>query len=73
VPEAVTFSLTGGNSYTLTFEGLTTSGDHTVFLDSVDLETAAVPAPEVGAGASSFALAALFLGWLMRRRIHRAA
>jgi hypothetical protein len=28
----------------------------------------AVPGPTVGAGASSFALAAIFLGWLMRRR-----
>lgn len=32
---------------------------------------AAVPGPTVGAGASSFALAALFLGWLVRRRGHQ--
>lgn len=31
-------------------------------------EVAAVPGPTVGAGASSFALAALLLGWLVRRR-----
>ena len=31
-----------------------------------------VPAPIVGAGASSFVLAALLLGWLVRRRSHRA-
>ena len=31
----------------------------------------AVPGPTVGAGASSFALAALFLGWLVRRRGHQ--
>lgn len=30
-----------------------------------------VPGPTVGAGASSFALAALFLGWLVRRRGHQ--
>jgi hypothetical protein len=33
----------------------------------------AVPGPTVGAGASSFAFAALFLGWLVRRRAHQAA
>ena len=32
---------------------------------------ATVPGPTVGAGASSFALAALFLGWLVRRRRHQ--
>ena len=32
------------------------------------VNTAAVPGPTVGAGASSFALAAIFLGWIMRRR-----
>ena len=32
------------------------------------LTAASVPGPTVGAGASSFALAALFLGWLARRR-----
>jgi hypothetical protein len=31
----------------------------------------AVPGPTVGAGASSFALTALFLGWLVRRRGHQ--
>ena len=30
-----------------------------------------VPGPTVGAGASSFGLAALFLGWLVRRRRHQ--
>jgi hypothetical protein len=30
-----------------------------------------VPGPTVGAGASSFALAALFLSWLVRRRGHQ--
>jgi hypothetical protein len=34
----------------------------------VSLDVRTVPGPEVGAGASSFALAALFLGWLVRRR-----
>ena len=33
--------------------------------------TAAVPGPTLGAGASSFALAALFLGWIVRRRRHQ--
>jgi hypothetical protein len=32
-----------------------------------------VPGPTVGTGASSFALAALFLGWFLRRRVHRLA
>jgi hypothetical protein len=33
-----------------------------------NVTTAAVPGPTVGGGAASFALAALFLGWLVRRR-----
>jgi hypothetical protein len=33
-----------------------------------NVTTAAVPGPTVGDGAASFALAALFLGWLVRRR-----
>jgi hypothetical protein len=41
-------------------------------IDNIMLTTAAVPGPTVGAGASSFALAALFLGWLVRRRGHVA-
>jgi hypothetical protein len=36
-------------------------------------ETVAVPGPTVGAGASSFALAALFLGWFGRRRVKQFA
>ncbi len=38
-------------------------------VNMVDL-SAPVPGPTVGTGASSFALAALFLGWLARRRGH---
>jgi hypothetical protein len=37
------------------------------------LTAAAVPGPTVGAGASSFAMAALFLGWFVRRRAHQSA
>jgi hypothetical protein len=37
----------------------------------ITITAAAVPGPTVGAGASSFALAALFLGWFMRRRTHQ--
>jgi hypothetical protein len=40
------------------------SGAQTLTID-------AVPGPTVGAGTSSFALAALFLGWLARRRPHQ--
>jgi len=39
---------------------------------TLPIPVAAVPGPTVGAGASSFALAALFLGWLVRRRGHVA-
>jgi hypothetical protein len=34
-------------------------------------EITAVPGPTVGAGPASFAFAALFLGWLVRRRAHQ--
>jgi hypothetical protein len=42
------------------------------FTDTVTIP-AAVPGPEVGAGASSFALSALLLGWFVRRRGQLAA
>jgi hypothetical protein len=42
-----------------------------VFNEGVGNTPAAVPGPTVGAGASSFALATLFLGWLVRRRGHQ--
>jgi len=48
-------------------------GGPSVFVaDDLSFTTlAAVPGPTVGAGASSFPLAALFLGWLVRRRGHQ--
>jgi len=61
------FTTTGG---ALSFADLS-GGDGNIgnILDNVSVST--VPGPTVGAGASSFALAALFLGWLVRRRGHQ--
>jgi hypothetical protein len=54
--------------------GFVFGGDSlTLVNSSVSISAAAVPGPTVGAGGSSFALAALFLGWLMRRRGTQAA
>jgi hypothetical protein len=45
------------------------SGSSSAFVaDDLSFSAAAVPGPTVGAGTSSFALAALFLGWLVRGR-----
>jgi hypothetical protein len=60
-------SMNGG-----TFQVQVCPGEPCGFLsvDSVTVvdESLPVPGPTVGAGASSFAFAALFLGWLVRRR-----
>jgi hypothetical protein len=57
------------NGFTLTVSNLTgiTTGDRSFQLTGT-IAAAPVPGPTVGAGASSFAIAALFLGWLVRRR-----
>jgi hypothetical protein len=57
------------NGFTLTVSNLTgiTTGDRSFQLTGT-IAAAPVPGPTVGAGASSFALAALLLGWLVRRR-----
>jgi hypothetical protein len=67
------FSLIGGDSYILTFLGLSTSGDHTVFIDSVSIDLMATPLP---AALPPFAtgLGALgLLGWRRKRKARIAA
>ena len=61
----------GGGTYAnQTWSGLgLESFDNVRF--SATFSPAAVPGPTVGAGASSFALAALLLCWLVRRRSHQ--
>jgi hypothetical protein len=56
-----------------TFPTLPQTYDYTNETLVISEFTAAVPGPTVGTGASSFALAALFLGWLVRRRAHQTA
>jgi hypothetical protein len=60
------------NGFTLTLDDLTgiLTGDRSFQLTGT-IAVAPVPGPTVGAGASSFALAALLLGWLARRRGHQ--
>jgi hypothetical protein len=53
---------------TYTFDLTLTNPATQGLVSSVEIKVAAVPGPTVGAGASSFALAAIFLGWLVRRR-----
>jgi hypothetical protein len=72
--ENLTFGLFSGLNFnpnaaaTYTFDlTLTDPGTHEL-VSSVEIKVDAVPGPTVGAGASSFALAALFLGWFVRRR-----
>jgi hypothetical protein len=64
------FSLIGGDSYTLTFLGLATSGDHTAFIDSVSLDVFATPLP---AALPLFATGLGVMGWLARRRKRKNA
>ena len=62
----ITFTTTGG---ALSFADLSGgNGNIGNILDNVSVSSVAVPGPTVGAGTSSFALAALFFGWLIRRR-----
>ena len=81
---ALPFSLTTPFAYT-TQAGDTTSGgfqfgacpgNEPCFIGSLVsmslTNLSAVPGPTVGAGASSFTFAALFLVWLVRRRSHQA-
>jgi uncharacterized protein (TIGR03382 family) len=64
---SITFTTTGG---ALSFADLSGgNGNIGNILDNVSVSSvAAVPGPTVGAGTSSFALATLLLGWLVRRR-----
>jgi hypothetical protein len=57
----------GPSIATQSFQGGT---GNSIASESFDIlgTTSPVPGPTVGAGASSFAIAALFLGWLVRRR-----
>lgn len=68
------FSLTEGDSYTLTFLGLATGGDHTSFIDAVSLDLvdatplpAALPLFATGLGALGL------LGWRRKGRTQAAA
>jgi hypothetical protein len=57
-----------------TFEGSNTEGGFNQSNPGTWAEvTVGVPGPTVGTGASSFALATLFLGWLVRRRRNQFA
>ena len=68
------FSLIGGVSYTLEFEGLTSVGDHTAFIDmvSVDGTAAATPLPAAlplfATGIGAIGL----LGWRRKRKARAA-
>jgi hypothetical protein len=63
------FNLIAGDSYTLTFLGLTTSGDHTVFLDAVSIDSLATPLP---AALPIFGVGLVTMGLLARRRRRRS-
>jgi len=60
-----------GGGFCADFGSGQTCGDLSPQSITETLDVRAVPGPTVGAGASSFALAALFLGWLVRRRGHQ--
>lgn len=65
----------GGNAAFDISDPVTGNGSTSIqaFLTNMTISASAdaVPGPTVGGGASSFALAALFLGWFVRRRGHQ--